>query len=76
MAPFYYYSAWWEGGPGSHFMFNKERWNQLLEFIKAVATAAAGYANIDMQAKLMRGTRPPYVAWLVQAPSFGRSRRI
>ena len=51
VAPFYYYPGWWEGGPGLHFMFNTARWNELPKIYKAVATAAAGYANIDMQAK-------------------------
>jgi TRAP-type mannitol/chloroaromatic compound transport system substrate-binding protein len=51
VAPFYYYPGWWEGGPGLHFMFNTAKWNELPKNYKAIAAAAAGYANIDMQAK-------------------------
>jgi TRAP-type mannitol/chloroaromatic compound transport system substrate-binding protein len=51
VAPFYYYPGWWEGGPGLHFMFNTAKWNELPKTYKALASAAAGYANIDMQAK-------------------------
>jgi TRAP-type mannitol/chloroaromatic compound transport system substrate-binding protein len=51
VAPFYYYPGWWEGGPNLHFMFNQAKWNELPKAYKAVATAAAGLANIDMQAK-------------------------
>ncbi len=51
VAPFYYYPGWWEGGPMLHFMFNQAKWNELPKHYKAIATAAAGYANVDMQAK-------------------------
>jgi TRAP-type mannitol/chloroaromatic compound transport system substrate-binding protein len=51
VAPFYYYPGWWEGGPTLHFMFNQAKWNELPKAYKAAATAAAGLANIDMQAK-------------------------
>jgi TRAP-type mannitol/chloroaromatic compound transport system substrate-binding protein len=51
VAPFYYYPGWWEGGPELHFMFNTAKWNALPKTYKAIAAAAAGYANIDMQAK-------------------------
>jgi TRAP-type mannitol/chloroaromatic compound transport system substrate-binding protein len=51
VAPFYYYPGWWEGGPMLHFMFNQQKWNELPKAYKAIATAAAGYANVDMQAK-------------------------
>jgi TRAP-type mannitol/chloroaromatic compound transport system substrate-binding protein len=51
VAPFYYYPGWWEGGPTLHFMFNQAKWNELPKAYKAVATAAAGLANVDMQAK-------------------------
>jgi TRAP-type mannitol/chloroaromatic compound transport system substrate-binding protein len=51
VAPFYYYPGWWEGGPELHFMFNQAKWNELPKAYKALAAAAAGYANVDMQAK-------------------------
>jgi TRAP-type mannitol/chloroaromatic compound transport system substrate-binding protein len=51
VAPFYYYPGWWEGGPTLHFMFNLAKWNELPKNYKALATAAAGLANVDMQAK-------------------------
>jgi TRAP-type mannitol/chloroaromatic compound transport system substrate-binding protein len=51
VAPFYYYPGWWEGGPTLHMMFNLGKWNELPNHYKAAATAAAAYANVDMQAK-------------------------
>jgi TRAP-type mannitol/chloroaromatic compound transport system substrate-binding protein len=51
VAPFYYYPGFWEGGPTLHFFFNLQKWNELPKHYKAIVTAAAGYANIDMQAK-------------------------
>jgi TRAP-type mannitol/chloroaromatic compound transport system substrate-binding protein len=51
VAPFYYYPGWWEGGPTLHFMFNTAKWNELPKTYKAIAAAAAGYANVEMQAK-------------------------
>jgi TRAP-type mannitol/chloroaromatic compound transport system substrate-binding protein len=51
VAPYYYYPGWWEGGPMLHFMFNSAKWNELPKNYKAIATAAAAYANVDMQSK-------------------------
>jgi TRAP-type mannitol/chloroaromatic compound transport system substrate-binding protein len=51
VAPFYYYPGWWEGGPTLHFMFNSAKWKELPKAYQAIATAAAGLANVDMQAK-------------------------
>jgi TRAP-type mannitol/chloroaromatic compound transport system substrate-binding protein len=51
VAPFYYYPGWWEGGPTLHFMFNTAKWQSLPKAYQAIATAAAGLANVDMQAK-------------------------
>jgi len=51
VAPFYYYPGWWEGGPALHFFTNTAKWNELPKSYKALAAAAAGYANVDMQAK-------------------------
>jgi len=51
VAPFYYYPGWWEGGPALHFFVNTAKWNELPKTYKALVAAAAGYANIDMQAK-------------------------
>jgi TRAP-type mannitol/chloroaromatic compound transport system substrate-binding protein len=51
VAPFYYYPGWWEGGTTNHFMFNIPKWEELPKQYKAVVTAAAGYANVEEQAK-------------------------
>jgi TRAP-type mannitol/chloroaromatic compound transport system substrate-binding protein len=51
VAPFYYYPGWWEGGPTLHFLINTAKWNELPKAYKAIAISAAGYANVDMQAK-------------------------
>ena len=49
--PYYYYPGFWEGGPTLHLFVNLQKWNELPKQYKAAATAAAGYANIEMQAK-------------------------
>jgi TRAP-type mannitol/chloroaromatic compound transport system substrate-binding protein len=51
VAPYYYYPGWWEGGAMLNFFFNKAKWDELPKPYKAVATAAAAYANVDMLAK-------------------------
>ena len=51
VAPFYYYPGWWEGGTTNHFMFNIPKWEELPKAYKAIVTAAAGYANVEEQAK-------------------------
>jgi TRAP-type mannitol/chloroaromatic compound transport system substrate-binding protein len=51
VAPYYYYPGFWEGGPTLHLFVNLQKWNELPKQYKAAATAAAGYANIEMQAK-------------------------
>ena len=51
VAPFYYYPAFWEGGPSLHFFINLEKWNALPADYQAALTTAAAYANVDMLAK-------------------------
>jgi TRAP-type mannitol/chloroaromatic compound transport system substrate-binding protein len=51
VAPFYYYPGWWEGGAALHFFINQAEWAKLPKNYQAIVTAAAGYANVDMQAK-------------------------
>jgi TRAP-type mannitol/chloroaromatic compound transport system substrate-binding protein len=51
VAPFYYYPGWWEGGAMLHFFINTAKWEALPKNYQAVITAAAAYANVDMQAK-------------------------
>jgi TRAP-type mannitol/chloroaromatic compound transport system substrate-binding protein len=51
VAPFYYYPGFWEGGAMLNFFFNKAKWDALPKNYQAIATAAAAYANVDMQAK-------------------------
>src|SRR5476651_628040 len=48
---FYYYPGWWEGGTALHFFINTDKWNALPKAYQAIITAAAGYANMDVQAK-------------------------
>src|SRR5215467_2224034 len=47
----YYYPGWWEGGTALHFFVNVDKWNTLPKTYKALITAAAGSANLDVQAK-------------------------
>ena len=51
VAPFYYYPGWWEGGSELHFFINIAKWAELPKNYQAIVTAAAGYANVEMQAK-------------------------
>jgi TRAP-type mannitol/chloroaromatic compound transport system substrate-binding protein len=51
VAPFYYYPGFWEGGPAIHFFINQAKWNELPKTYQAAVQAAAGYVNVDTQAK-------------------------
>jgi TRAP-type mannitol/chloroaromatic compound transport system substrate-binding protein len=51
VAPFYYYPGWWEGGAALQFFINTAKWAELPKPYQAAFTSAAGYANVDMQAK-------------------------
>ena len=51
VARFYYYPGWWEGGTPQHFLINSAKWAELPKAYQAVATAAAGLANIEETAR-------------------------
>ena len=51
VAKYYYYPGWWEGGTALHFFFNLDKWNALPKSYQALLTVAAGYANMDVQAR-------------------------
>jgi TRAP-type mannitol/chloroaromatic compound transport system substrate-binding protein len=51
VAQFYYYPGWWEGGTTNHFMFNVDAYNKLPKSYQAAITTAAGYANVEEQAR-------------------------
>ena len=51
VAKYYYYPGWWEGGTAEHLMINLGKWNDLPKNYKAILEAAAGYVNVDQQAK-------------------------
>src|SRR5499426_530953 len=48
---FYYYPGWWEGGTTLHLMINLAKWNELPKAYQAIVAAAAGFANVEMQAR-------------------------
>jgi TRAP-type mannitol/chloroaromatic compound transport system substrate-binding protein len=48
---FYYYPGWWEGGTTLHLMINLAKWNELPKSYQAIVAAAAGFANVEMQAR-------------------------
>ncbi|MGK9165338.1 TRAP transporter substrate-binding protein [Inquilinus limosus] len=50
VAKFYYYPAFWEGGPTVHFLFNKQKYEALPEGYKKALAAAAEVANFNMLA--------------------------
>jgi TRAP-type mannitol/chloroaromatic compound transport system substrate-binding protein len=51
VAKYYYYPGWWEGAAALHFFINTSKWASLPKSYQAIMTAAAGYANVEMQAK-------------------------
>ncbi len=51
VAPFYYYPAWWEGGPQLSLYVNQKAWDALPADYKTILEIAASHAHIDMQAK-------------------------
>jgi TRAP-type mannitol/chloroaromatic compound transport system substrate-binding protein len=50
VAKFYYYPAFWEGGPSVHFMFNKAKYDALPDRYKQALDAACKVANQNMAA--------------------------
>jgi TRAP-type mannitol/chloroaromatic compound transport system substrate-binding protein len=51
VAPYYYFPAWWEGGPMIHLFINNDQWNSLPKAYKAAVQAAAFEANAIMLAR-------------------------
>ena len=51
VAKYYYYPAWWEGGPAVHAFFNKEKFEGLPASYKRILTDACSAANASMLAK-------------------------
>ncbi|MCL6705904.1 TRAP transporter substrate-binding protein [Pseudomonas sp. R2.Fl] len=51
VAKYYYYPAWWEGGPTVHAFFNKEKFEGLPASYKRILTDACSAANASMLAK-------------------------
>ena len=48
---YYYYPGWWEGGTTNHILINLAKWNELPKSYQAILTAAAGYTNVEEQAR-------------------------
>src|SRR5664280_2653506 len=51
VAKYYYYPGWWEGGTALHFYINTDKWAALPKAYQSLLTTAAGYTNMDVQAK-------------------------
>jgi TRAP-type mannitol/chloroaromatic compound transport system substrate-binding protein len=51
VAKFYYYPGWWEGGTALHLLINLPKWNELPKNYQAIVAAAAGFANVETQAR-------------------------
>jgi TRAP-type mannitol/chloroaromatic compound transport system substrate-binding protein len=51
VAKYYYYPGWWEGGTALHFYINTDKWAALPKAYQSLLTIAAGYTNMDVQAK-------------------------
>ena len=51
VAKYYYYPAWWEGGPAVHAFFNKAKFEELPANYKRMLTDACAAANASMLAK-------------------------
>ncbi|MBN9030027.1 MAG: ABC transporter substrate-binding protein [Rhizobiales bacterium 63-7] len=51
VAKYYYYPAFWEGGPVIHTFVNLEKWNGLPKAYQGVLSDACAFANTSMMAK-------------------------
>ena len=51
VAKYYYYPAFWEGGPVIHTFVNLEKWKGLPKSYQGVLTDACAFANTSMMAK-------------------------
>jgi len=51
VAQYYYYPAWWEGGPMLAFLVNERKWRELPKPYKAALEAACGEANVRVMAE-------------------------
>src|SRR5664280_1030870 len=51
VAKYYYYPGWWEGGTALHFYINTDKLAALPKAYQSLLTTAAGYTNMDVQAK-------------------------
>jgi TRAP-type mannitol/chloroaromatic compound transport system substrate-binding protein len=51
VAPYYYYPAWWEGGPQLEFFINTKAYEALSAENKAIVECATAFAHVEMQAK-------------------------
>jgi TRAP-type mannitol/chloroaromatic compound transport system substrate-binding protein len=54
-AKYYYYPAWWEGGPALHLYVNQKSWNALPRDYQAALEAAAHEGNVLMLARYDAG---------------------
>lgn len=64
VAKYYYYPGWWEGGTALHFFINSDKWDALPKAYKSLLPIAAGYANMDVQARYdARAIRRRSSAW-------------
>ncbi|MBP1848054.1 TRAP-type mannitol/chloroaromatic compound transport system substrate-binding protein [Rhizobium petrolearium] len=50
VAKYYYYPAWWEGGPAMHAFFNLEKFNALPKSYQQILANACASANMSMLA--------------------------
>ena len=51
VAKYYYYPAFWEGGPVIHSFVNLDKWNSLPKNYQAILQDACAFANTSMMAK-------------------------
>jgi TRAP-type mannitol/chloroaromatic compound transport system substrate-binding protein len=55
VAKFYYYPAWWEGGPSLHLFVNQKAWSELPKEYQSALEAAAHECNVLMLARYDAG---------------------
>jgi TRAP-type mannitol/chloroaromatic compound transport system substrate-binding protein len=55
VAQYYYYPAWWEGGPMLHNFVNLAKWNELPKSYRSIVSSASHVANTWMQARYDAG---------------------
>lgn len=67
VAKYYYYPAWWEGGPAVHAFFNLEKFNGLPKSYQRILKDACANANTNMLARYDAKNAKRCASWSAKA---------